>query len=214
MSTRFVAPLAAGGLLALGCAGSADAGPPAPAVEPRPALLVTPDGQCHQFVARVDPNDAQPIPAGPLPAFWGLTCATPGAPADGRKVVDCLLPTRCSEAILTAVSKRHGVTFPLALKPWNDVEDIDGMSTNPPIPRLVVEPDGTCHRFLEDARGARPFMGGEPAGRGAFIGTRCAGPGEEAVAGFPGPGDKVDCGEIRQCPPEAAQVLADWKARR
>jgi hypothetical protein len=89
--------------------------------------------------------------------------------------------------------------------PWRDLrEEAEQPSTNPPIPRLVVEPDGTCHKYLEDARGTMELRHVHavdlPTGV-AYVGTECAPQGED------------ECGAVHQCPPEAEKVLAEWKAK-
>ena len=101
---------------------------------------------------------------------------------------------------------------PPALPPWNDVSlgPPERPSTNPPIPRLVVEPNGACHKYLEDARGGMDLRHVHsvyrPSGP-AYVGTHCEG--DPAVAAD----EAEDCGQRRQCPPEAAEVLAAWRAK-
>jgi hypothetical protein len=65
-------------------------------------------------------------------------------------------------------------------------------ATNPPIPHLVVKPDGTCYKLWTS-----PMMRPEPGKIGDYVDPNCAGD---------------DCGTPIQCPDRAAEVLAAWKA--
>jgi hypothetical protein len=158
MALRFLTPLAAGGLLSVGCGGIASGSspdapvkpvpveeapddvplrpstpPPTRTNPPLPSLLVDAEGQCHPFsrpARGVQPEGR--VDVGPTPAFWGPSCATPERPADGHTVVDCGVSTRCSEEVLAAVARCHGVTFPEPPKPKVERP----INRNPPPPGL------------------------------------------------------------------------------
>ena len=65
-------------------------------------------------------------------------------------------------------------------------------ATNPPIPHLVVKPDGSCFKLWTS-----PMMRHEPGKIGNYVDPDCAGD---------------ECGVAIQCPDGAAELLAAWKA--
>ena len=78
------------------------------------------------------------------------------------------------------------------LPTWDDVASghPEG-ATNPPIPHLVVKPDGSCFK-----QWVSPMLRLPSGKMGDYVDTECGG---------------EDCGTAIQCPERAATVLEEWK---
>ena len=90
--------------------------------------------------------------------------------------------------------------------PEPPVGPVPPTATNPPIPLLVIEPNGTCHEsFIDARRGQPPAPSAEKITVGlttAYVHLACA-------AADPTPGT-VPCGPVVVCPPVAAAILEAW----
>jgi len=79
-------------------------------------------------------------------------------------------------------------TQPVALPTWDQVPSghPEG-ATNPPSPKLIVTPDGDCYKFWQPAMDSQMVV--------------------------PVRACDDDCGTPIQCPPQAAKLLEDYKAK-
>jgi len=111
----------------------------------------------------------------------GMLPPAPGEPV-GDRVQECAEGVDCGTRIQCPQERSAELLKAFELATY-DEDDLEGPPTNPPAPRLVVSEDGRCFE-AEDG-------------------------GENAVESCPA--EEVDnpCGQPIECPPEAAELLAE-----